>query len=132
MARIQTDKQRKLVKLLSENVGLAKPKTMLEMMLDAGYSEETARQQTGILNGIREELDPIVAEIEAHRVEVLARMRKEFSKAKYRDLSDPMDKLTKQVQLLSGKATDRHDNRVVSWNYIAPASAPEKETQAAK
>lgn len=123
MAKIQTDKQRKLVKLLSENVGLPKPKTMLEMMLDAGYSEETARQQTGILNGIREELDPIVAELEAHRTEVLARMRKEFSKARYRDLSDSMDKLTKQVQLLSGKATDRHDNRVVSWNYIVPADA---------
>jgi hypothetical protein len=61
MAKIQTDKQRKLVKLLSENVGLPKPKTMLEMMLEAGYEESTARQQSGILAGIREELDPIVA-----------------------------------------------------------------------
>jgi hypothetical protein len=58
MAKIQTDKQRKLVKLLSENVGLAKPKTMLQMMLEAGYTEETARQQSGILRGVQEELDP--------------------------------------------------------------------------
>lgn len=123
MAKIQTDKQRKLVKLIAENVGLEKPKTLMQMMLEAGYAEETARQQSGILAGIREELDPIVTELEAHRTEVLKRMRKEYSKARYRDLSDSLDKLTKQVQLLSGKATDRHDNRVVSWNYIAPADA---------
>jgi len=57
LTKIQTDKKRKLIKLLSENVGLAKPKTMLEMMLEAVYSEETARQQSGILSGIREEPD---------------------------------------------------------------------------
>lgn len=123
MAKIQTDKQRKLVKLISENVGLAKPKTLFEMMLEAGYEESTALQQSGILKGIREELDPIVTELESHRTEVLNRMRKEFSKAKYRDLSDALDKLTKQIQLLSGKATDRGENRNFTINYIVPADA---------
>jgi hypothetical protein len=131
-AKTQTDKQRKLVQLVSENLGREKPMTMLDMMLAAGYEESTARQQSTILVGVREELEPIVAELEAHRIEVMKRMRKEFSKARYRDLSDSLDKLTKNIQLLSGKATDRHDNRVVSWNYIAPANGPEKEAQAAK
>lgn len=52
------------MKLLSENVGLTKPKTMLKMMLEAGYIEETARQRSGI---IREELEPIVGEMVAIR-----------------------------------------------------------------
>jgi hypothetical protein len=48
MAKIQTDKQRKLVKLLSENLGREKPMTMLEMMLAAGYEESSAKQQITI------------------------------------------------------------------------------------
>lgn len=124
MANIKTDKQRKLVKLISENVGLRKPKTMMEILREAGYSESVARQQSSILVGVREDLDPIVDELEKHRVEVVKRMRKEFSKARYRDLTDSLDKVTKNIQLLSGKATDRSENKVVSWNYIAPGHAP--------
>ena len=133
MAKRTTEKQRKLLKLVSENIGLEKPKTMLEMMLEAGYAEETARQQSGILAGIREDLDPIVAELEAHRLEVMQRMRKEFSKARYRDLSDALDKLTKNIQLLSGKATDRSENRVVAFNFISNLNAghnPDNPTDA--
>ena len=71
MVKIQTDKQRKLVKLIAENVGLEKPKTLMQMMLDAGYAEETARQQSGILAGIREELEPIVQARQDHRDNVI-------------------------------------------------------------
>ena len=110
MAKIQTDKQRKLVKLISENVGLAKPKTLLAMMLEAGYAEETARQQSGILNGIQDELDPIVQKLEAHRLKVIDRLSKKLDAASYRDLTDSLDKLTKNIQLLRGKPTDRTNN----------------------
>jgi ParB-like chromosome segregation protein Spo0J len=118
MAKVQTDKQRKLVKLLSENVGLAKPKTMLEMMLEAGYSEETARQQTGILNGIREELDPIVEKLEAHRLKVIDRLAKKLDAATYRDLTDSLDKLTKNIQLLRGKPTERPNNVITGLEHL--------------
>lgn len=113
MAKVQTDKQRKLVKLLSENIGLAKPKTMLEMMLEAGYEESTARQQSGILRGVQEELDPIVAKLEAHRLKVIDRLAKKLDAATYRDLTDSLDKLTKNIQLLSGKATETVHSKVV-------------------
>lgn len=114
MAKIQTDKQRKLVKLLSENIGLAKPKTMLEMMLEAGYTEETAHQQSGILRGVREELDPIVAKLEAHRLKVIERMAKKIDAATYRDLTDALDKTTKNIQLLSGGKT-ANDQVHITW-----------------
>ena len=110
MAKIQTDKQRKLVKLVSENLGLAKPKTMIEMMLEAGYSEESAHQQSTILVGIRDELDPIVQKLEAHRLKVIDRLSKKLDAASYRDLTDSLDKLTKNIQLLRGKPTDRTNN----------------------
>jgi|ERR1051325_879879 hypothetical protein len=116
MAR-QTDKQRKLVKLLSENLGREKPMTMLEMMLAAGYEESSARQQSTILVGIREELAPIVRKMEEHRDQVIADMIRKMPKAKYRDLTDALDKLTKNIQLLSGKATENLAARVV---YLPP------------
>ena len=105
MAKIQTDKQRKLLELISANLGREKPMTMLEMMLAAGYEESTARQQSTILVGIREELAPIVAQMEAHRAEVIKEMVRKMPKAKYRDITDSLAKLTKNIQLLSGGKT---------------------------
>jgi phage terminase small subunit len=115
MAKIQTDKQRKLVRLLSENLGLAKPKTMLEMMIEAGYSDETARQQSSVLAGIRV---PIVNEMQRHPDEVIKRMRMQISKAKYRDLTDAIDKLTKNIQLLRGEATERPNNVITGLEHL--------------
>jgi hypothetical protein len=118
MAKIQTDKQRKLVKLVSENLGLAKPKTMMEMMLEAGYSDESARQQSTILVGIRDELDPIVQKLEAHRLKVIDRLSKKLDAASYRDLTDSLDKLTKNIQLLRGKATERPNNVITGLEHL--------------
>jgi hypothetical protein len=118
MAKIQTDKQRKLVKLLSENLGLKKPKTMLQMMLEAGYEESTAHQQTSILVGIREELDPIVKKLIAHRERILTQLAKKLPQAKYRDLVDGLDKVTKNIQLLSGKPTERPNNVITGLENL--------------
>lgn len=118
MAKIQTDKQRKLVKLIAENVGLEKPKTLMQMMLEAGYAEETARQQSGILAGIKEELDPIVEKLEAHRLKVIERLAKKLDAATYRDLTDSLDKLTKNIQLLRGKATERPNNVITGLEHL--------------
>jgi len=41
-----SEKQKKLLKLISENVGLEKPKTLYQMFLEAGYEESTAQQQS--------------------------------------------------------------------------------------
>jgi hypothetical protein len=105
VAKIQTDKQRKLVRLLSENLGLEKPKTLIQILLESGYSEESARQQSTILAGVREELAPIVKEMQDHRANVIKQMVIKMPKADYRALTDSLDKLTKNIQLLSGGAT---------------------------
>jgi hypothetical protein len=120
MPKTQTDKQRKLLQLISENLGLAKPKSMQQMMLDAGYSEASAHQQTTLLVGIREELDPIVQKLEAHRLKVIERMAKKIDAATYRDLTDSLDKTTKNIQLLRGKATERPEHVVSGFNYLTP------------
>ena len=101
-----TEHQKKLIKLITDNLGNPEEtKTMYDLMLLAGYSEESAHQQSNILAGIREHLTPIVTEMEQHRNDVVAEMRKKLPKAKYRDLTDALDKLTKNIQLLSGGKT---------------------------
>lgn len=110
-----TEHQKKLVKLITENLGSEGPaKTLERLMLDAGYSPESARQQSNILAGIREELQPIVQEMMDHRTEVIAQMKSKINKAKYRDLTDALDKLTKNIQLLSGGKTASEEIRI-SW-----------------
>ena len=84
---------------------------MYELMLLAGYEESTAKQQAGILGGIKDELAPIVNQMMDHRAEVMKEMAKKLPKAKYRDLTDSLDKLTKNIQLLSGNKTSNGRKR---------------------
>jgi hypothetical protein len=46
----------------------------MQIMLESGYAEETARQQAPILAGIREEIAPIVAKLKAAREKVIERL----------------------------------------------------------
>jgi hypothetical protein len=110
-----TQRQQKLVQLISENLGgTGGTKTLYEMMLAAGYEETTARQQSSILVGIRDELQPFVDAMTKHRENVLTEMVKKLPKAKYRELTDALDKLTKNIQLLSGGKT-ANDELKITW-----------------
>lgn len=119
MAKIETQKQKKLLKLISENVGLAKPKTLYEMFLEAGYEESTAKQQSGILAGIQDKLEPIVKKMIAHRDKVIDQLAKKLPSAKYHNLIEALDKLTKNIQLLSGKPTERPNNVITGLENLS-------------
>lgn len=49
---------------------------------------------------------PLVERLENERNAIIARLEKVRSKAKYRDLIDGLDKITKNIQLLTGGSTD--------------------------
>jgi lantibiotic modifying enzyme len=72
-----------------------------------GYSRRTAHsgkiQKTKSYQSV---IAPLLQRLEEERDRAISMMRKRISKAKYRDLTDSMDKLTKNIQLLSGKATE--------------------------
>lgn len=103
-----TIKQKKLLKEITENLSSKGfTKSMTKMMLDAGYSQYSASQQANILAGLEEDIDPIINKLIEARTEAINRLPKTVSKAKYRDLVDGIDKMTKNIQLLSGKDTGR-------------------------
>ena len=105
-----TQRQQKLIKLISENLGNKNATlSMYDMMLKAGFTESSAKQQSNILAGIKDKVVPIVDAMEKERKRAMTRLSKKISDAKYRDLIDGIDKLTKNIQLLSGHATERTD-----------------------
>ena len=72
------------------------------------YSEVVSKSPTIVTNtkSYQDEMRPIVEQLEEERQRAIAMLKKKISKAKYRDLTDGVDKLTKNIQLLSGKATE--------------------------
>lgn len=110
-----TTRQQKLIKLLLENLGNPKGgKSMYDMMLEAGYEETTAHEQSGTLAGIREELKPFVQKLMDHREKVIERMQATLPKAQYHNLVESLDKLTKNIQLLSGGKTGNEEIKI-TW-----------------
>ena len=71
-----------------------------------GYSIRTA--QSGKIQKTKtfqKEIFPIVASLEIERRRAIEMLPKRIKKAKYRDLVDGIDKFTKNLQLLTGGAT---------------------------
>lgn len=107
--RKHTVKQQKLITIISDNLGNKgkNVKNMYEMMLEAGYSEGTARQQSMILCRVKEDLKPIVEQLIKQRQEMIDRLEKTIDQASFKDLVSGVDSMTKNINLLSGEATER-------------------------
>lgn len=108
-----TIKQRNFLDILSENIGNKGKdvKSLYEMMLEAGYSESMAKQQSNVLksDGVSSALNKIVGRLEKAREEALNRLEDTIDRADYKDLINSIDKLTKNIELLSGRDTSRPD-----------------------
>lgn len=104
-----TPKQERLIQLLIENYGNPTPRSLGELIVSAGYSPESAKNPSLIIksDAVQEGLDEVVKELEKNRNEALGLLPKQAKKAKYRDLVEGVDKLTKNIQLLSGKETEK-------------------------
>lgn len=111
--RYSTPRKELLIDKITENLGKRKGRKSLQKIIkEAGYSDETARQQQNILETIRPDLDPILQRLVTHREKVLEMMEKKVTKAAYMHLSITLGILTKDIQLLSGGVTDRPELRM--------------------
>lgn len=99
-----TLKQKKAIALLVENGG-----NVSRAMREAGYSPNTAKNPNKLTDSIsyREEVAPLVARMEEERDRILEALPMKRKDAKYRDLVDGVDKLTKNIQLLTGGDTGK-------------------------
>ena len=102
---IITPQQKRAVELFKQNTLGGTGKSVEAILLEAGYSEESAKQQTNVMAGIRPHLQPFMERMIAHREAVLSKMEERIDKADYADLTRALDKLTHNIQLLGGKPT---------------------------
>lgn len=83
---------------------------MKEAMEKSDYSESYANASTRIkgTEGYKEAITPVLDSYIAEEKRLLEAMnKKDLNKEQYRVLTDAVDKIRKQIQLLSGGATER-------------------------
>ena len=77
-------------------------------MREAGYSKAYSKHSDKFTKTkkVQKEIKPILKRLEEERDQALERAKGIRNKAKYKDLIDSTEKLTKLIQLLSGKSTE--------------------------
>ena len=124
-----TEKQKKAIKLLLENVGNKEnTKTAGQILKEAGYSENIQKNPYLILESetIKQGLIPVADELKKQRRKAIKRLGETVNKASYRDVNDAVDKLTKNIQLLGGKPTETVKHTVEGFNMIQPHDPNDK------
>ena len=88
---------------------------MAEVMRKNGYAPSTVKKPGRVIasKDFQEAIDPVVAKMMKIREIAMKRMEDTASKASFRDVTDSMDKLTKNIQLLSGKSTENVNAKVI-------------------
>lgn len=87
-------------------IGRGKIPNITKIAVKKGYSFKTAdRGQVQKTKTYQSVIRPFVEKLEIERQRAIDAMAGMISKAKYRDLTDAIDKLTKNHQLLTGGAT---------------------------
>ncbi|ABE61213.1 hypothetical protein Nham_0317 [Nitrobacter hamburgensis X14] len=100
-----TLKQQRAIQLLYTEVTRPTGKSIVQILKDAGYAEESARQWTNIMAGLRPHLKPALDWMEIHRQKVMAKMDEHLEYATYDELRKSLASLTEAIQLLGGKPT---------------------------
>ena len=108
---------KEVAKEVLETIGRGERPNLQKILKNKGYSSATARggaKQVVESKSFQEVINPVVQSMILERDAAILRMKKVRNKAKYRDLTDATDKLTKNIQLLNGGKTS-NDGVQLSW-----------------
>ncbi len=88
-----------------------------QLSLQNGYSMKCAIQQKPMrTKTFKRIVTPVIEQLDAIRQQSLSALaKKDHTKEKFRDLVDGVDKFTRNVQLLSGQATDNVEAHVIMY-----------------
>ena len=105
MAKIYTEKQKKLVNLILANLGNKEnTMTMTAMLKQVGYADTTAGEQTMTLRTVRDKLSPAIKRMEAFRDKVLGEMEsRDLSPEQLNTLRMTLDTMNRNIEILSGR-----------------------------
>lgn len=113
-AKASTLKQKKLIQKISENLGNTnRAKSMYQIMIEAGYAKTTAKQQSTVLVRVKDDVKSLITKLEEKRDLAISHLTEEkLITSNAKELSSVIDKLTKNVELLSGRPTDIKENKL--------------------
>ena len=99
-----TEKQKKAVDKIVENHG-----NVSKSMREVGYSPNSAKNPKILTDskGYKEASFDVVQAMKKERARALSLMGEKAAKAKYPDLTASVDKMTKNIELLTGGDTER-------------------------
>ena len=92
-----------------ETVRKGKRPNLGKIIKKNGYAETTSTvpSQVTRTKSYQEIMNPVVKRMEKERERIMTALEsKDLTEERYRDLVDGLDKITKNIQLLSGKATN--------------------------
>ena len=96
-----------------ETIGKGRKPNISKIGPKHGYSKKSSAAGTiQKSKTYQKELKPLVDRLEEERNAIIERLKVTRNKAKYRDLMDGLDKVTKNIQLLGGKPTDQVEHRI--------------------
>jgi hypothetical protein len=100
-----TPQQKRAIELFKQNMLTNGTRSYEEILIQAGYSKESARQQSNVMAGIKPHLAEFIDEMKEHRDVVIERMKTQVNSADYSSLVRAVDVLSRNIQLLGGKPT---------------------------
>jgi len=105
-----SERRKKLEKLMLENIGKTPPLSLEEMMLAAGYAKTTAHAQPPSIVQAARNSDTVqdhLARLQKIREATLTRIELETNTANYGQLAFGLQVLDKSIAMLEGRPTDR-------------------------
>lgn len=103
-----------------ETIGKGKKVSMGSILREVGYADNTADNPKLVTstNTYQAEITPFVQKLEKERDRIVLEMSiKDLDKVQYQHLTSAVDTLTKNIQLLSGKETERAGVTINVINY---------------
>ena len=107
-------------KKVTEMLGKGKAPVLGKVLREVGYSESTSETPQSVTNtkSYQDEVNPFLEKLEKERNRILNEISvKDLSEEKHTDLVRSLDTVTKNVQLLSGKETERAGVNINVINY---------------
>jgi hypothetical protein len=103
-----------------EKTGAGEPVVMGQILREVGYAEDTADnpQQVTATKTYQQEITPFIQKLEKERDRIVSALsRKDLDDVQYQHLTSAVDTLTKNIQLLGGKETEKMGVNINIVNY---------------
>ena len=122
-----SERAKNAARLVLEKTGKGKRVVMGEILREVGYGEGTIvnPQQVTETKSYQDEIMPFVEQMKKERARILVAMSvKILDNVQYQHLVSANDSLTKNIQLLSGKETERAGVTINVMSYGDNSNSP--------